>query len=83
MYNFISEHSKLASYIKSTFLPYAPSRDPNNGPPTCLFLEESISERRGMDSGKPFSSTSSGSNTIRSWSPTSSIDAVTTFATHS
>ncbi|GFW56344.1 helitron_like_N domain-containing protein [Trichonephila clavipes] len=28
-------------------------RDPHNGPPACLFLEESISERRGMNSKNP------------------------------
>ncbi|GFY28665.1 hypothetical protein TNCV_3440321 [Trichonephila clavipes] len=34
-----------------------------------------------MDSRKPFRPTSSSSNTIRSWSPTSSTGARTTFAT--
>ncbi|GFU53036.1 hypothetical protein TNCV_3098241 [Trichonephila clavipes] len=34
-----------------------------------------------MDSRKPFSPTSSGSNTTRSWSPTSSTAAGTIFTT--
>ncbi|GFW94023.1 transposable element Tcb2 transposase [Trichonephila clavipes] len=37
----------------------------HNGPPACLFLEESIRNVGEWDSRKPFSPTSSGSNTIR------------------
>ncbi|GFX81780.1 hypothetical protein TNCV_2569811 [Trichonephila clavipes] len=64
-----SEHSKPPSCIHSTFLPSCFQPGSNSGSPACLFLEESISERRGMDSRKSFSPTSSGSNTIRFWSP--------------
>ncbi|GFW96551.1 hypothetical protein TNCV_2846081 [Trichonephila clavipes] len=80
IHNLISKHLNRYFTSRARFC-FQPGS--NNGPPACLFLEESISERRGMDSKKPFSPTSSGSNTIRSWSPTSSTDTGTTFATNS
>ncbi|GFX54497.1 hypothetical protein TNCV_791841, partial [Trichonephila clavipes] len=63
-------HSKPPSYIQSMFLPSASSRNPYNGPHACPFLDESIRNVGERDSKKPFSPTSSGSNTIRFWSPT-------------
>ncbi|GFY09041.1 SYCP2_SLD domain-containing protein [Trichonephila clavipes] len=40
------------------------------GPRACPFLDKSIRNVGERDSRKPFSPTSSGSNTIRFWSPT-------------
>ncbi|GFW33235.1 hypothetical protein TNCV_2859131 [Trichonephila clavipes] len=50
MWKFVEErarHSKKQSSIQSTFMPSAPSRDPNNGPPACLSSGRVYLERRG------------------------------------
>ncbi|GFT22085.1 hypothetical protein TNCV_3271411 [Trichonephila clavipes] len=75
------EHSKPPSYIQSTLLPSGRALT------TVLphaFSWRSLSRNAGeYIPGNPSPPTFSGSNTIRSWSPTSSTDAEATFASNS